>query len=198
MSTEPGSPTTVGLIAKAAALLGTAGYKQVEGIAPEWESATRRLFEDPYNVVGVAVLDTCATLIATWPDLQASLVDVITKYVSSTDGKAWDGYLVLLTPSVAPSEHRGLDEIRYNTARLRKLVATGEELAADADVERVLRPLVPLNIGAGTVEEDATLALLPQLLSERGVPTAQTEAVVRAFGEGASLMERIHAIRTGP
>ena len=196
MTQNSASPTPTGLLTKATSLLIDAGYERVTGVADAWDSSTSRLFEDDYNVVGIAVVDTCADLLQSWPDLQSSLAEVITEHIAATEGKAWDGYLVLLTTGVAPSERAALDAVRYDTSRLRKLVATGEDLTIDADVERVLRPLIPMKLDSGQLEVDSTFALLPELLAEQAIPTEETNALIKAFSEQASLMDRLHEVRT--
>lgn len=60
-------------------------------------------------------------------------------------GQAWDGYLVLLTPSLQPSSTwtEGT-EIRYNTSRVRKLVGTCDDLKSLRDVQNILQPVLPV------------------------------------------------------
>jgi len=61
-------------------------------------------------------------------------VNVISENIGHAEWKAWDGYLVLLTPGLAPSEEANIEAVRYDTTRLRKLVATGEDLRNPTDV----------------------------------------------------------------
>src|SRR5207244_2974019 len=68
--------TPTDLIAAASQTLTDGGYHQVAGRFQEWDTPSARLFENEYNVVGIAVFDTCGELLGTWPDLQGSLVDV--------------------------------------------------------------------------------------------------------------------------
>src|ERR1043166_8123333 len=136
--------TPTDLIAASSRVLETGGYKSIRQDYPDWDTTSARLFEDEYNVVGIAVFTTCAELLRSWADLQGSLVDVISRRVGRTESKAWDGYLVLLTPGIAPSGDPDVEEIRRDPTGLRKLVATGDDLTSASDVERLLLLLLPL------------------------------------------------------
>jgi hypothetical protein len=188
--------TPTDLIAGASQVLTAAGYQQIALRFKDWDTPTSRLFEDEYNIVGVVVFDTCRELLRTWPDMQGALVDVISRHVGHEESKAWDGYLVLLSPGLAPSEGTAIDAIRYNTTRLRKLVATGDDLRNSTDVERVLRPLLPLSAERANVSQGSALDLLPKLLADQGIPTETTRALVDAFREQSPLLERLHELRS--
>jgi hypothetical protein len=187
--------TTTDLIAAASQVLLEGGYRQINGRFPEWGTPTSRLFEDEYSVVGIAVFETCKELLHTWPDVQAPLVDVISRHVGSQESKSWDGYLVLLTPGLAPSESEAIEEVRYNTTRLRKLVATGDDLKILTDVERVLRPLLPLRPERATLGQESALDLLPRLLAAQQIPEEVTRVVVDAFRQHVPLLEQLHEHR---
>jgi hypothetical protein len=187
--------TTTDLIAAASQVLTDGGYQRIPDSFCEWDTPTSRLFEDEYNVVGVVVFDTCGELLRTWVDLQGSLVDVISRHIGQTESKSWDGYLVLLTPGVAFSEEAAIEAVRYNTTRLRKLVATGDDLRNPTDVERVLRPLLPLGQGRASVRQESALDLLPKLLADQGIPEETTRVLVDAFREQSPLLERLHEQR---
>jgi hypothetical protein len=184
--------TTTDLIAAASQVLSTGGYRQIRQRFSEWDTSTSRLFEDEYNVVGIVVFDTCVELLRTWPDQQGSLVDVISRHIGQGELKSWDGYLVLLTPSLAPSEDGEIEAVRYNTTRLRKIVATGDDLRTPTDVERVLRPLLPLSQEQAKISQESVLDLLPKLLAEQGIPQETTRLLVEAFREQSPLLERLH------
>lgn len=188
-------PTPTGLLSAAVGVLTDSGYRLVTGKSSDWETASSRLFEDAYSVVGVAVFATCRELLRRWPELQESLVDVISRHVMATEGKAWDGYLALLTPAVAPSERAAIEAIRYDTARLRKLVATGDDLTVETDVERILRPLLPMTAGDGEVGDDAALLLLPTLLADHGIDESVSRSLIEAFTRHTPLMEALHETR---
>lgn len=197
MTTLPTGFTSTDLIAAASQTLTNGGYQLVARKFEAWDTPTSRLFEDEYNVVGVVIFDTCGELLRAWPDLQGSLVDVISSQVGREEGKSWDGYLVLLTPGVAPSEDAAIDTLRYNITRLRKLVATGDDLQSPTDVERVLRPLLPLGQERASLSQGSALDLLPKLLADQGIPKETTQLIVGAFREQSPLLERLHQHRGG-
>lgn len=184
--------TSTDLIAAASQTLIVNGYSQITGRFRDWDTPTSRLFEDEYGIVGIVAFDTCADLLRTWPDLQASLVEVISRHVGKEEAKSWDGYLVLLSPGLAPSESIAMDEVRYNTTRLRKLVATADDLKSATDVERVLRPLLPLPQERANLGQESALDLLPRLLAEQRIPEGVTRVLVDAFREQSPLLERLH------
>src|SRR5262249_3267445 len=123
------------------------------------------------------------------------LVELISKNLSSSEAKAWEGYLVLLTPGVLPSEARTeADRVRHDTSRVRKFVAAGEGLQNIADVHRVLMPLLPLD-GIDLRTTESTLSVLPELLATRGLPKRAVEVIIKAFLEQQPLVERLHLHR---
>jgi len=194
--THPSSLLTpTNLIAATANILEGGGYQSIRKGFPEWSTISTRLFEDAYNVVGVAVFTTCSDLLLSWADLQGSLVDVISRQVGRTENKAWDGYLVLLTAGIAPSGDLDIEAIRRDTKWLRKLVATGEDLNDASDVERLLRPLLPLRTEQGSISQDSALDLLPDLLAESGIGRDTTRVIVKSFIEQKPLMEALHRSR---
>lgn len=192
-STVPLTPTA--LIAASSSVLEAGGYQLIGKGFPEWSTPSTRLFEDEYNVVGLAVFTTCAELLRSWADLQGALVEVISRQVGRAENKAWDGYLVLLTAGMAPSGDSDIEAIRYDTARLRKLVATGEDLSGAGDVERLLRPLLPLRTEQGSITQGSALDLLPELLAEGGINRDTTAVLVKSFIDQKPLMEALHRNR---
>lgn len=195
MSDTSAELTPTNLLAAARESLAAGGYQEIFGKLSEWETSTSRLFEDKYNVVAIVVFDTCEELLQAWPDLQGSLVDTISRYVGKEEPKSWDGYLVLLTPGLAPSHDTEIEAVRYNTTRLRKLVATGDDLRSPTDIERVLRPLLPLGQEQARLSQKSALDLLPKLLADRGIPEQTTRLLVDAFREQSPLLERLHQQR---
>jgi len=187
--------TTTDLIAASTSVLETGGYQSIREGFPEWNTTSTRLFEDKYNVVGIAVFATTAELLQSWADLQGALVDVISHYVGRSENKAWDGYLVLLTTAIALESDKNIEDVRSDTTRLRKLVATGEDLAAPGDVERLLRPLLPLRDQQGSIGQGTALDLLPRLLKEQGIDESTTKGLVKSFIEQEPLMEALHRTR---
>jgi len=183
--------TSTDLIAAASQTLINAGYTQITGRSEDWDSPTTRLFEDEYAVVGIVVFETGTELLETWPDLQASLVNVISRCIGKEESKSWDGYLVLLSPGIAPSERSAIDDIRYNTTRLRKLNAA-DDLENSTDVERILRPLLPLPQEQANLEQESSLDLLPRLLAPLDISEDVTQVLIDAFREQSPLLERLH------
>jgi len=187
--------TPTDLIAASSSVLEAGGYQPIRKGFPEWNTTSTRLFEDKYNVVGIAVFTTTAELLSSWADLQGALVDVISRHVGQTEHKAWDGYLVLLTTAIAPSSDANIEGIRSDTTRLRKLVATGEDLSAASDVERLLRSLLPLRTAQGSIGHGTALDLLPELLAGQGINESTTAVLVKSFVEQEPMMDALHRHR---
>lgn len=184
--------TTTDLIASASHELLDGGYQQINGRSPEWGTPTSRLFENEYSIVGLVAFETCGDLLKSWPDVQGTLVDVISHYVGGQESKSWDGYLVLLTPGLATSDVDAIEAVRYNTTRLRKLVATGDDLKLSADVRRVLRPLLPLQAERVELGLESVLDLLPQLLAADHIPENVTRLLVDAYKKQEPMLEQLH------
>jgi hypothetical protein len=187
--------TTTDIIAAASDVLARGGFHRIpESSLGAKVSRNTRFFEDPYSVAEVVVYETWSDLVSSWTDAQASLVELISKYVISSESKAWDGYLVLLTPSVLPTaafEQANL--IRNNMTRVRKLLATGDDLKGTSEVERVLMPLLPLsNEAIRSVEEIRALDSLPAILGKRGIDIESVRVLIRSFLEQQPLLERLH------
>jgi len=187
--------TTTDLIAASTSVLEGGGYQPIREGFPEWNTTSTRLFEDKYSVVGIAVFKTTAELLQSWADLQGALVEVISRHVGRTENKAWDGYLVLLTTAIAPASDANIEAIRSDTTRLRKLVATGEDLRTPGDVERQLRSLLPLRDPPGSIGQGTALDLLPELLAEQHIRQATTKVLVQSFIAQEPLMEALHRTR---
>lgn len=102
---------------------------------------------------------------------------------------------MLFTPALMPEALRDdAEQIKYDTSRLRKLLATGDDLKTITDVERALLPLLPLT---APIEEqvsygDQVLELLPQMLAKRGISSQLTRELIAAFLANEPLMERPH------
>jgi hypothetical protein len=194
MSEASSSLTTSTITAQATLLLEVNGYRRLEERRVESLSTLgARLFEDAYGIVALIVFETWAQLWQRWPDAQDGLVELISANLSRSDAKAWDGYLVLLTPSAPPKESNQLaEEIRYNTSRVRKLVATGDELHLLTDIDRCLSPLLPLELDVSGETRGSALDALPALLDAKGVSERLGSALVEAFQRQESLFERLH------
>ncbi len=189
-----GSLTTSQVLAAATELLMNGGYESVPLEDGGFTSA--RVFEDPYGIVAVNVFDTWESLSDGWHLAQGSLVDLISNHLTRPEPKSWEGYLVLLTPAPVPEPERShVADLRYDTNRLRKLVATGEDLQTLDDVREALLPLLPLEVEPPGVTRSGLLDRLPNLLASEGIPAEITRAVVEAFVDNGSIMERLHAER---
>jgi hypothetical protein len=193
-----GSLTTTDLLATASEILEAGGYRRIERPrGAELPTPITRLFEDPYGIVAVVVYDTWRDLSAAWVDAQAALVELISEHVGGMEAKAWEGYLILLTPGVPDADARiEATEIRYDTSRVRKLLATGDEIKGLADVERALLPLLPLGPESQVDEQESVLDMLPALLSRRGIPEDAVRVAIDAFREQQPIVERLHVYRT--
>jgi len=189
--------TVTDLLAGATEFLESAGYKRIEKVdQTDLLNSGTRLFEDVYNIVAVAVYNTWSELELSWNDAQAALVDLISAYIDRGDAKAWDGYLVLMTPSIlAAEEVSRLTEIRYDTSRLRKLIAAGKELTVLEDLNRLLAPLLPLKIDPVPVDRRSVLDELPSLLEAKGIDGSAVATLVRAYQDQKPLVEALHKLK---
>ncbi len=185
--------TTTQLTVAATEVLIENGYQRV-GPPRDWPRASR-LFEDEYGIVALHVYDTWQDLRDEWNIAQGQLVDLMSSRLGRPEPKSWEGYLVLLTVGNAPeAERRDVVDLRYNTNRLRKLVATGQELETVNDVQTALLPLLPLNIEPPSTSGAGLLARLPELLEEEGIDPVVTEAAVTSFLRNESIMEHLHEL----
>ena len=190
------SLTTSQLLAAASETLLAGDYSAVAA-PPNWTNSNARVFEDAYGIVAVVVYETWSDLVAQWPDAQGQLVELISEHLARPEAKAWEGYLALLTPVAAPLEARSqIAEIRYDTGRVRKLVATGDELQTLDDIKRALLPVLPLEVGAQLESGVGLLDRLPKLLAAQGIDEDLTRVLVVAFENNQILLEQLHAART--
>ena len=191
----PLTRTAIG--AEADRLLVNAGFQPVMlPLAGMWKATGARVYEDAYSIVCVAVYDTWEQLSSGWIDDQANLVDLISSYFTRYDAKAWDGYLVLFTPSVVPQpERRSAIAIQRDTIRVRKLFADGSELWSTNAIQRTLLPVLPLDEHEALEERDV-LGALPQLLVKYGIKEEATRIAIEAFRAQRPIIEEIHAAMT--
>lgn len=192
-----GLMTSTDILAAASDILESGAYKRVQDARiKQWPVKNARLFEDNYHLVALVVYDTWAALLSTWSDAQAALVELMSEHMTNSDPKAWDGYLVLFTTGVLSAEDRKkADEIRYDTTRVRKLVATSEELLTTGDVKRVLQSLLPLESGLHLDVGESALDVLTSLLTHRGLEEIYVKTVVKAFRDREPIIERLHTTR---
>lgn len=184
--------TSSAIMAAATDVLSKNGYVQARIEPSQWDAETARLFEDAYNVVGVVVFETVGELLRSWADMQGALVSVMSSRVGIHESKAWDGYLVLLTPSQSESDASEVEAIRYDTTRVRKLVGTGKDIGGPADVHRILSGLLPLPTAAIVADEGSALDALPELLNGRDIPVSATRTIVSAFREHQAMLVSLH------
>ncbi len=198
---SPENPlTSTDILAAASEALVLGGYRRIAESVSARVAGSARIFEDPYSVVQLVVYETWTDLETNWTDAQAVLVELISKYVVSTEPKAWDGYLVLLTPSILPAASREQAiQIKNNFNRVRKFLASGDDLKTTSDVERLLLPLLPLT-GEVPRSDQSTRVLdfLPDILSKRGIDRAAVETLVKAFASHQPLLENLHRYLSKP
>ena len=191
------SITATSLLAEASTVLEQGGYKRIEpSVDLRWPVATTRLFEDPYSIVALLVYENWGELRDTWTDAQGSLTELISANVRRGEPKAWDGYLVVLTSASAGAETSIVDQIRYDVTRVRKLVATADDLLELSDVRRILLPLLPLRSGLTVSVLPSAIDLIPELLAAKGTPERFGRAVAEAFRQQEPLVEALHKVRT--
>jgi hypothetical protein len=179
------------LIALSGEFLEKAGYQQAESLA--LDDRRGRLYEDRFGTVCVAVFPTWQDLEGEWPDVYGELLEVVSENIPASDSKVWETYLVMLTPDlISPAQESTATSIRYDMRRARKIVATGDELHHASDVERVLRPLLPLEPSALADGEESSLDLLSGLIASPSVPSAAVEVAVTAFKNGQAIVTSLH------
>ena len=191
--------TSTTLLASSAELLEASGYKPVPiDVASPLRALDARLFEDPFCVAAVVAFNTCQELLERWPDAQSALIDAVSVRLSRSEPKAWDAYLVLLTPALVSEDVRpDVTAIRYDTTRLRKLVATGDELQTLEDVRRAIMPLLPVS-PASLAGTRAVLDQLIDVLAARGVDRERVTAMVSAFASNRPVMATLYKDSDAP
>lgn len=192
--------TVTQLLAATSEVLGASGYSEGEPARIGDDlPPTSRIFEDPYGIVSVRGFATWRQLADQWHLAQGELVDLISTYLRTPEPKAWEGYLVLLTPAVVPPDEQVyLNDIRHDTTRVRKLVATGDDLDTVGDVSGTLLPLLPLDVATSEATRAGPLERLPELLTAGGINASLTRIVLDAFLANESILERLYSVRGGP
>lgn len=190
--------TATELLAYASETLEEHGYRRATlDLDHNWRTVSARFFEDDYAIVAIVVYETWKDLSSNWSDAQALLVEVMSRYITSYDAKSWEGYLVLLTPSpVGKHDRSEIIRIRYDISRVRKLIATGDDIQTLEDIKQLLLPLLPLQVETVEPVGESVLAILPNLLSKRGLPEQAIRVVVDAFLEQRPIVESLHNYRT--
>ncbi len=187
--------TTTSLLAEATSVLESAGFDRDTSSEFIWPVSTSRVFEDSYSVVSLLVFETWDELRDKWTEAQAQLVEIISGNIGRNEPKAWDGYLVLMTSESAGSELPIANQIRYDISRVRKLIATAEDIRDLVDVRRVLLPLLPLEPSLAVRATDSVMDQIPNLLANRGIPSAVGTALVDAYQNQEPLLEKMHQAR---
>ena len=187
--------TVTNLAAATSDALHSAGFMKVStNASDDWKAAVVRVYEDEYSIVCVAIYETWADLNSNWTFDQANLVDLMSRNIVRTDPKAWEGYLVLLTPSIVPSSEREQAiHIQRDTRHLRKLLADGGELNEIDDVTRLLLPLMPLEERGALISQNI-LDALPEVLSKRGVDKEIARVAIAAFRAQRPIIPEVHAL----
>ena len=189
------SLTTTDLIAAATQVLADGGYTLIPWNEAASNSASSRYFEDTYGIVAVVVYSTWSDLANNWFEAQSQLIGLMSRSLSQGDPKAWEGYLVLLTPGVtALPNSDAIDTIRYDISRMRKFVATGDSLGTLSDIERVLSPLLPLSAEPETAADETVLERLPDLLAKKGTDRDAVHVIVSAYRAQRPLLEALDEV----
>ncbi|MCC5954404.1 MAG: hypothetical protein JJU45_20140 [Acidimicrobiia bacterium] len=186
--------TAAEVLGAASGRLTLAGFR----IGPElrlYSGEQLRCYEDDVSIVGVAQFRSWRALRDGWIDAQSVLVDLLSERLDRRDPKAWEGYLVLLTLDRA-SIASEVDEIRRDTSRLRKIVATGEDMTSVAQVEDALLPVLPLSGGVLRHDAGSILDRLPGLLARKGIDKGLTLRVLEAFENDRPLMAAVDEWRS--
>jgi hypothetical protein len=156
-----------------------------------------RVYESRYSVIAVAYYETWTALESRWVEAQSLLVDLITKYFRRGEAKAWEGYLVLLTQDQLLADPQGIDRIRRDTTRLRKIVIAGADTDSLENLQTALLPVLPLNEVRTSLRAARVMDRLPTILGEFGIDVQLSQEVVRAFERNHSPMEAIWKWRSG-
>ena len=186
--------STIQVLAEATSVLEAGGYRAV-AVPQAWPTSAR-VFEDPYGIVSLRVYDTWQQVSTEWTEMQGLLVDLISTNVRRGEPKTWEGYLVLLTiGQIIDEQRQDLVDLRYDTNRVRKLVATAEDLQSLDDVRTALLPLLPLQVDEPPTSASGLLNRLPELLSEEHIDPQVTETAIDAFSRNQSVVQRLHEFR---
>lgn len=145
------------------------------------------LAENAYFLVGVVATPTIAQLLLAEGLVEAALSD---RLASSDAGpKIWDTYLVLLTQERSPETAfvtKGLFEINYDTARLRRIAHAGVDLTKEA-VASALSPFVaPVELENPVVTENPFQSMI-RVLATHGIERQLAQRAVDAFEQGVPL-----------
>lgn len=188
------SLTVSSILSEAARVLGQSDYAVVNAVDLEGvEIEEALLAEDEFGIVFVVATETVHDILNRWSDYQAQLVDYLDQKLTKINPKAWDVYMVLLTPSVASHDANApLERIQLDTSEIRKLVVTGDALTTVSDVARALLPVLPLQDMTEKRSDGDLLENLPKILAEHGADSDAVKALVSAFKKQEPLMQALH------
>lgn len=187
------SLTNTEILAAATSVLCRNDFSEAEScVLDGLDRLNHRIFEDAYSIVAVIVFNSWKELFESWVEAQGSFVELISQQLTRDEYKAWEGYLVLFTTGLVPrSDEHQIERIRYDTARIRKLVSTGSHIREVSDVEDALLPVLPLNEGMSTTSS-AALDRLPDILQGNELESGAIKCLVDAFLKQELLVEAIH------
>jgi hypothetical protein len=170
--------------------LGTNGYQTTRSPSVTFPGDQLVVAENPYNVIAITGFATWAQLASQWFDAQSALVELLGSRLTKSDAKAWDGYLVLICESAAPSA-ADVARIERDTTRVRKIVGTSDTLHTTDDALRLLDPFLPLPTDTGDQAFEDILGMLPNIMRDDVSPEA-VQVVIDAFRALEPPLQRLH------
>lgn len=185
------------ILAVVSNILSKNGFSEIESIPLKGiDRESYRLFEDVYSIVAVVAFPNWQGLLEGWMEAQSALVELISQHISQEEAKRWEGYLAMLTTSLVPeSAQKQIEQIRYDTSRIRKLVTTGTQLQEISDVENALLPFLQIQEKMEESPDEAVLGRLPDLLHDKDISQDMIQTVVDAFTKQRPLIETLHKYR---
>lgn len=179
------------LLSVASSHLASNGYTVVRDMSVgEYSGERGFVAEDDFGVVSLLVFDTWTQLEEEWRGAQADLVSLLSARLARSAPKAWDGYLVLFCAGYA-EDVSSVHQIERDTTRVRKIIATGENLLTIGDVETALDLLLPLKLPKESAAMKGALEILPELIPSVDAGAIQT--LVDAFRSSEPPLERLHS-----
>lgn len=145
------------------------------------------LAENSDCVLAVAALVSVEAVV----EAQASLAQALVQRVglAPESPKRWDAYLVLLTVGNIDDIHaEPLFDLAYDLSQVRRIVRSGVRPTV-ADVERALRPVLPLaGVDRDLNPSDVISALQARLVAD-GMDKAEVESLIAEFRSTAGDFE---------
>lgn len=190
-----------GLVSIIDTVLTHAGFDRLASQLTNRSDWLSNVYEDSLCFVAVSLFSDVDALIRDWQSAQEELTSLLQRYPAHIGAKAWDGYLVLVTPdrlsSLTVAE---ITAIRSNTKRLRKLVLCDED-TIDSDrksdliarIARGLSPVLPLTLPTKRHYVNP-LGSLADRLKVAGLTSGQIASVVDAYNSGMPIMSALHEV----